>query len=42
MDDLLAACEKKRAAANAKEPFDEVLATHRRARAVYEAFAKED
>jgi len=40
LDELIAATEKKRAAAKDPKPFDPVLATYRRARAVYEKVAK--
>ena len=39
MDELIAATEKKRAAARDKKPFGPVLETYRRARAVYEEAA---
>jgi len=39
LDELLAATEKKQAAAKDPKPYEPVLATYRRARAVYEALA---
>jgi hypothetical protein len=40
MDELIAATEKKQAASKDPKPFDAVLDTYRRARAVYEAASR--